>query len=132
MYSAGLTFFSFQVVLGAVSGIQSNHADRLYIVSQREGNMELTIDRLAKELSMPEELLEQESARAYLEKQWRNVSAEILSICQKYGASSWQELNQLIIDEVVEEGKALEDFQRVDHLTAQAARLKKLLEEIHA
>ncbi|RMG54846.1 MAG: hypothetical protein D6723_04125 [Acidobacteria bacterium] len=94
--------------------------------------MELTIERLARELSLPVDQLERESARAYLEKQWRNVQAEILSICQKYGVSSWQEMNELIINEEVEEGKVLEDFQRVDHLTARAARLKKLLEEVDA
>lgn len=91
--------------------------------------MELTIDRLARELSLPEGLVERESARAYLEKQLRSVNAEILSICQKYGVSSWHGLNELIINEEVEEGKVLEDFQRVDHLTAQAERLKRLLEE---
>jgi hypothetical protein len=90
--------------------------------------MELTIERLAKELALPAEFLERESARAYLEKQLRGVNAEILSICQKYGVSSWDGLNELIVNEDMEEGKVLEDFQRVDHLTAQAERLKKLLE----
>jgi hypothetical protein len=97
-----------------------------------DGNMSLRIERLAKELALPEDLLERESARAYLEKQWRSVTAEILSTCQKYGVSSWHELNELIVNEAVEEGKALEDFQRVDHLTAKAERLKKLLEETNA
>ena len=60
------------------------------------------------------------------------MQAEILSICQKYEVSSWHGLNELIINEDVEEGKALEDFQRVDHLTAKAERLKKLLEEVNA
>jgi hypothetical protein len=94
--------------------------------------MELTIERLAKELALPEHLLERESARAYLEKQLRSVNAEILSLCQKYGVSSWQELNDLIINEEVEEGKAFEDFQRVDHLTVRAEQLRKLLEEANA
>jgi hypothetical protein len=94
--------------------------------------MDLTIGRLARALALPEELLERESARAYIEKELRQARAEILSLCQKYGVSSWQELNELIIDEEIEEAKVLEGFQRVDHLTAQAERLKQLLGEADA
>lgn len=97
-----------------------------------DGKMGLRIDRLAKELGLPEDLLERETTRAYLEKQLRSVNAEIVGICQKYGVSSWQGLNELIISEDVEEGKVLEDFQRVDHLTAKAEQLKKLLEKANA
>jgi hypothetical protein len=94
--------------------------------------MSLNIERLAEELAIPPDVLVRESARAYLEKQLRSLHADILCISQKYGVSSWQELNALIINEEVEEGKALEDFQRVDHLTARAERLSRLLEELNA
>jgi len=94
--------------------------------------MELTIERVAKALSLSEDLLERESTRAYLQQQWRSVNAEILSLCQKYEVSSWYGLNELIVNEEVEESQVLEDFQRVDHLTAKAERLKKLLEEADA
>jgi hypothetical protein len=53
---------------------------------------------------------------------------EILAICQKYGVRSWDGMNELIITDQVEEGVILEDFQRVDYLTAQAKRLQELLE----
>jgi len=39
-------------------------------------------------------------------------------------------MNQLIVEDKVEEGTILEDFQHVDHLTAQAKRLQELLERV--
>jgi hypothetical protein len=74
--------------------------------------------------------LEQQSLQALLEKELRTLRVEILSICQKYGVTSWEGMNELILEEVVEEGKLLDDFQRVDHLTAKATRLQKLLEHL--
>jgi hypothetical protein len=64
-----------------------------------------------------------------LEKELRSLRVEILSICQWYGVSSWEEMNQLIIEDKIEEGRILEDFQRVDHLTAKAKRIATLLEQ---
>ena len=37
-------------------------------------------------------------------------------------------MNELIVEDKIEEGKILDDFQRVDHLTAKAKRLQELLE----
>jgi hypothetical protein len=37
-------------------------------------------------------------------------------------------MNQLIVEDKIDEGIILEDFQRVDHLTAQAKRLQAVLE----
>jgi len=63
-----------------------------------------------------------------MEKELRSLRVAILSICQKYGAHSWEEMNTLIVEDEAEEGKILEDFQRVDHLTAKVTRIEALLE----
>jgi hypothetical protein len=72
--------------------------------------------------------IERQALRALLEKELRSIWVEILSICQKYGVSSWEGMNELIVEDKIEEGKILDDFQRVDHLTAETRRLQELLE----
>ena len=71
--------------------------------------------------------LKKRSLKALLEKELRALRVELLSICQKYGVHSWEEMNTLIVEDEVEEGKILDDFQRVDHLTAKARRIEALL-----
>jgi hypothetical protein len=39
-------------------------------------------------------------------------------------------MNQLIVEPKIEEGIILDDFQRIDHLTAQSTRLQGLLERM--
>ena len=76
------------------------------------------------------EEVEKEGLRAFLEKQLRAIRTEILATCQKYGVRSWEGMNQLLVEDKIEEGIILDDFQRVDHLTAQAKRLQALLEQV--
>ena len=82
----------------------------------------------AQALGVSEKELEQQSLKALLEKELRSLRIEILSICQKHGVSSWEEMDELIIEDKIEEGKILDDFQRVDHLTAKASRLEALVD----
>ena len=78
---------------------------------------------------MPTPLQKVEGVKAFLKRELRWIRVEIVSLCQKYGASSWNEMDELIIQDKVEEGKILEDFQRVDHLTAKGQMIEKLLEK---
>ena len=43
--------------------------------------------------------------------------------------TSWEQMDALIVEDTVEEGSILEDFQRVDHLTSKAKQLQALLEK---
>jgi len=61
---------------------------------------------------MPTPLQKVEGVKAFLKRELRWIRVEIVSLCQKYGASSWNEMDELIIQDKVEEGKILEDFQR--------------------
>ncbi len=74
--------------------------------------------------------LRQLALKALLEKELRSTRMEILSICQRYGVTSWEGMNALIVEDKVEEGKILNDFHRVDHLTAKAKRIQELLDRV--
>jgi hypothetical protein len=90
--------------------------------------MAVGLEEAAEVLGISVKDIERQALRALLEKELRSIRVEILSICQKYGVSSWEGMNELIVEDKIEEGKILDDFQRVDHLTAKTRRLQELLE----
>jgi hypothetical protein len=90
--------------------------------------MPVVLEEAAEVLGLSVKDIERQALRALLEKELRSIRVELLSICQKYGVSSWEGLNELIVEDKIEEGKILDDFQRVDHLTAKARRLQELVE----
>lgn len=90
--------------------------------------MPVALKEVVAVLGIPAREVKRRGFRAVLEKELRSIQMEILSVCQKYGVSSWEGINELILEDKVEEGKILEDFQRVDHLTAKARRVQELLE----
>jgi hypothetical protein len=92
--------------------------------------MSIGLGEAAEVLGVSVKELKKRSLAALLEKELRSLRAEILSACQKYGVRTWEEMDELIIEDQVEEGKILDDFQRVDHLTAKAKRIASLLEQV--
>jgi hypothetical protein len=90
--------------------------------------MAVVLEEAAEVLGISVKDIERQALRALLEKELRSIWVEILSICQKYGVSSWEGMNELIVEDKIEEGKILDDFQRVDHLTVETRRLQELLE----
>src|ERR1700741_1422807 len=98
--------------------------------TERKHAMPIQLRKVAEELEIPAKVLRKEGIKAFLERELRWLRIEILSLCQKYGVSSWEEMNELIMREDVEEGKILEDFQRVDHLTAKSRKIELLLESL--
>lgn len=90
--------------------------------------MPVILGEAAEVLGVSVKELKRQSLKALLEKELRLLRIEILSLCQKHGVNSWEEMNELIVEDRVEEGKILDDFQRVDHLTAKAERIRVLLE----
>jgi hypothetical protein len=90
--------------------------------------MAVGLEEAAEVLGISVKDIERQALRALLEKELRSIWVEILSICQKYGVSSWEGMNELIVEDKIEEGKILDDFQRVDHLTVETRRLQELLE----
>ena len=92
--------------------------------------MPTVLGEAAEVLGVSVKELKKRSLEALLEKELRSLRVELLSICQKYGVHSWEEMNTLIVEDEVEEGEILGDFQRVDHLTAKARRIETLLEHV--
>lgn len=90
--------------------------------------MPVVLEEAAETLGIPVDELTKQGLKALLERELRSIRIEIISICQKYGVSSWEGMNELIVEDRVEEGKILDDFQRVDSLTAKARRIQQLLE----
>ncbi|HSF30627.1 MAG TPA: hypothetical protein VLK82_09190 [Candidatus Tectomicrobia bacterium] len=88
------------------------------------------LEDVAAIIGISVEEVKKEGLRALLEKELRTIRTEILATCQKYGVRSWEGMNQLIVEDKIEEGIILDDFQHVDHLTAQAKRLQELLERV--
>ena len=90
--------------------------------------MPVVLEEAAEVLGISVKDIERQALRALLEKEVRSIRVEILSICQKYGVSSWEGMNELIVEDKIEEGEILDDLQQVDHLPAKARRLQELLE----
>jgi len=88
------------------------------------------LEEVAAIVGISVEEVQKKGLRAFLEQELRAIRTEILATGQKYGVRSWEGMNQLIVEDRIEEGTILEDFQRVDHLTAQAKRLQALLERV--
>lgn len=88
--------------------------------------MSLTLHAVADQLAIPSKDLWRQALQAFLREQTRFYHVERLRLCQKYGVSSLQEMDQLLIEGKVEEEDILADFQRVDFLTAKLRQLDEL------
>jgi hypothetical protein len=88
------------------------------------------LEEVAAVVGLSVEEVQKKGLRAFLEQELRAIRTEILATCEKYGVRSWEGMNQLIIEDKIEEGTILEDFQRVDHLSARAKQLQELLERV--
>ena len=84
----------------------------------------------ARELHLfPEDLLKQ-GTRTLLERQLREVKAEIFRITGRYGVASVMEMEERYRDGVLEEADSWRDLQRLDHLEYKRDRLLGLLETL--
>ena len=87
-------------------------------------------EEVAQELHLsPEEMLRQ-GARTLLERQLREVKAEIFRITGRYGVTSVEEMEAQYQDGTLEEADSWRDLQRLDHLEYKRDRLLALLEAL--
>jgi len=68
--------------------------------------------------------------RTFLERQFREVKAEIFQITSRYGVSGVEEMEARYRDGTLEEADIWRDLQRLDHLEYKRDRLLKLLEAL--
>ncbi|RCV66012.1 hypothetical protein C5S53_00880 [Methanophagales archaeon] len=74
------------------------------------------IEEVAKSLSMNREKLERESLKTFLEKELRNIEAEIYKICAKHGIRSIFELDEKLKRGTITEEEMRDDFMELDYL----------------
>ena len=89
--------------------------------------MSLTIHAVADQLDIPANDLWRQAIQAFLREQTRFYNVERLRLCQKYGVTSLQEMDGLVAQGKVDEEVILQDFQRVDFLTAKLRQLDGLM-----
>lgn len=96
--------------------------------------MTLQVDALlhtvAQELHLSAEDLVKQGMRSLLERQLREVKAEIFAIGGHYGVASVEEIEARYRDGSLEEADSWRDVQRLDHLEYKRDRLLRLLESV--
>ena len=85
---------------------------------------------VAQELYLSQEELLKQGTRSLLERQLREIKAEIFQISGCYGVSNVEEMEARYRDGTLEEAASWRDLQRLDHLEYKRDRLLKLLETL--
>ena len=88
------------------------------------------IEEVAKSLSMNREKLERESLKTYLEKELRNIEAEIYKIGAKHGIISIFELDEKLKSGTITEEEMRDDFMELDYLESKRDDLLKAMGRI--
>lgn len=86
------------------------------------------LSTVARELYVSEEALAKQGLRRVLERQFREIKAEIFALHGRYGVSSVEEMEARYQDGTLEEADSWRDLQRLDHLEYKRDRLVHLLE----
>ena len=89
-----------------------------------------TLSAVAQELHVSEDDLLKQGLRAFLERQLREVKAQIFEITGRYGVSSVEEMEARYREGTLEEADSWRDLQRLDHLEYKRDRLLQLLEAV--
>ncbi len=92
--------------------------------------MVVSVKDIAKDFSTTEEEVIYKGLDAFLHERLRFCNAEKLALCKKYGVSSLAEMDSLIKEGNVDEEEILADFQRVDFLTSESKKLRKMLDKL--
>ena len=89
------------------------------------------IEDVAQVLHLSKEKLEIESIRTFLEKELRNIEAEIYRIGAKHGIKSIFELDEKLKIGEIKEEDMMEDFMELDHLESRRDDMLKAMEKIN-
>jgi hypothetical protein len=91
---------------------------------------DMILSTVAQELHISEEDLVKQGVRSILERQLREIKAEIFAINGQYSVSSVEEMEARYQDGTLEEADSWRDLQRLDHLEYKRDRLQQLLEAV--
>ena len=85
---------------------------------------------VARELHVSEDDLLKQGLRALLERQLRQVKAQIFELTGRYDVSSMEEMETRYREGTLEEADTWRDLQRLDHLEYKRDQLLQLLETL--
>ena len=88
------------------------------------------IKTAAEELGLSQDELIMQGLRQFLERQLREVQAQIFQIAGSYGVTDVEEMEERYRAGVLEEADSWRDLQRLDHLEYKRDRLLQLLENL--
>ena len=88
------------------------------------------LSAVAGEMHISEGDLLKQGLRALLERQLREIKAQIFEITGRYGVSSVEEMEARYRDGTLEEAGSWQDLQCLDHLEYKWGRLLQLLETL--
>jgi hypothetical protein len=87
------------------------------------------IEEVASVLKVSKEKLEIDSIRTFLEKELRNIEAEIFKIGTKHGIKTIFELDEKLKKGEITEEEMMDDFMELDHLESRRDDLLKIMEK---
>ena len=85
---------------------------------------------VAKALNINQEGLEKDSLKTFLEKELRNIEAEIYRIAARHGIKSILELDEKLRKGEVTEEEIRDDFMELDYLESRKDSILSALEKI--
>jgi hypothetical protein len=88
------------------------------------------LSTVARELHVSEDDLLRQGLRALLERQLRQVKAQIFELTGRYDVSSVEEMETRYREGTLEEADTWRDLQRLDHLEYKQDQLSQLLETL--
>ncbi len=88
------------------------------------------LSTVARELHLSEEDLVRQGLNGVLDRQLREIKAEIFVLHGRYRVASAEEMESRYEDGSLEEAESWRDLQRLDHLEYKRDHLLKLLETI--
>ncbi len=88
------------------------------------------LETAAEELHIPPDDLVVRGLRSFLERQFREVQAEIFRITGHYGVSGVEDMEARYRNGTLEEAHSWRGLQHLDHLEYKRDRLSRLLEAL--
>jgi hypothetical protein len=92
--------------------------------------VQMVIKTAAEELGLSQDDLMMQGLRQFLERQLREVQAQIFQITGSYGVTGVEEMEARYRSGVLEEANSWRDLQRLDHLEYKRDRLLRLIESL--
>jgi tRNA nucleotidyltransferase/poly(A) polymerase len=93
-----------------------------------EADMQI-IDEVASILNISKERVERESLKTFLERELRNIEAEIFKIGAKHGIKTIFELDEKLKQGEITEEEMMDDFMELDYLESRRDDLLKVMEK---